>query len=170
MLFRIQYASKLGLKVYTVSSNNSKAALAKSLGATGHIDTSSNPDVVAHIRSLSGGDENVAGAKLIICTAPYARHISAILPAVARNGTVTLVSAATDANIEVSNLLLNMRRATLRGWSCGGGREVDECIRFSVLAGVKAKVKTFTFDEFQTAYHDLIHGQPKFRNVITFAS
>lgn len=161
----IQYASKLGLRVYTVSSSSSKAELAKSLGATGHIDASATPDLVEHIRSLSPTGD---GAKLILCTAPYAKQISAILPAVGRNGTITLVSAATDGNIEVSNLLLNMKRATLRGWSCGGGYEMDECIRFSALAGVKAMVKTFSFEQFQEAYHDLIHGQPKFRNVIVF--
>jgi len=160
-----QYASKLGLRVYTVSSSSSKAELAKSLGATGHIDTSATPDLVEHIRSLSPAGD---GAKLILCTAPYAKQISAILPAVGRNGTITLVSAATDGNIKVANLMLNMKRATLRGWSCGGGYETDECIRFSILAGVKSMVKTFSLDEFPKAYDDLIHGQPKFRNVITF--
>lgn len=59
-----QYASKLGLRVYAVSSSSSKAELAKSLGATGHIDASATPDLVEHIRSLTitgvGGDgENI---------------------------------------------------------------------------------------------------------------
>ncbi|KLO17370.1 GroES-like protein [Schizopora paradoxa] len=161
----IQYASKLGLRVYTLSSSSSKAGLAKSLGATGHIDASATPDVVEHIRSLSAAGD---GAKLILCTAPYAKEISSILPAVGRNGTVTLVSAATDGNIEVSNLLLNMKRATLRGWSCGGGYETDECIRFSTLTGVKSMVKEFSLEQFTEAYQDLTNGRPQFRNVIVF--
>lgn len=52
-------------------------------------------------------------------------------------GTITLVSAAVDGDIEVSNLLLsilNMNRATLRSWSCGGF-ELDERITFSVHTG-----------------------------------
>ncbi|KAH8120302.1 chaperonin 10-like protein [Phellopilus nigrolimitatus] len=156
----IQYAAKLGLKVYAVSSGSSKADLAKSLGAHAHVDVTAT-DVVAYFKALGG-------AKLIICTAPYAKQISTILPAVARNGTITLVSAATDGNIEVSNLLLNLNRATLRGWSCGGGYESDECIRFSTLADIKSMVKTFSLEQFTEAYDDLINGRPQFRNVIVF--
>lgn len=126
----------MGLKVYAVSSGSSKAELAKSLGAFDYID-SSKTDVVAHFQSMGG-------AKLIICTAPYSKHISAILPAVGRNGTITLVSAATDGKIEVDNLLLNMNRAYLRGWSCGSGFESDECIQFSVLTGTGSYCILFT--------------------------
>lgn len=124
---RFQYAAKLGLKVYAVSSGSSKAELAKKLGAYEHVD-SSTTDVVAYFQAMGG-------AKLIICTAPNSKLISSIFPAVARYGTITLVSAAVDGNLEVANLLLNMKRATLRGWSCGGGFESDECIQYSVLAG-----------------------------------
>ena len=114
--------------MYAVSSGSSKGDLAKTLGAHEHID-SSKVDVVEYFQALGG-------AKLIICTAPYAAQISAIIPAVGRNGTITLVSAATDGKIEVMNLLLNMNRATLRGWSCGANADTEECIKFSTLAGV----------------------------------
>ena len=110
-----------------MSSGNSKAKLAKSLGAVEYVD-SSKTNVIEYFQALGG-------AKLIICTAPYSKHISSILPAIGRNGTITLVSAAVDGNIEVSNLLLNMNRATLRGWSCGANCESEECIKFSSLTG-----------------------------------
>ena len=170
--------------MYAVSSGSSKGDLAKTLGAHEHVD-SSKVDVVEYFQALGG-------AKLIICTAPYSAQISAIIPAVGRNGTITLVSAATDGKIEVMNLLLNMNRATLRGWSCGANADTEECIKFSTLAGVvcpfpsvsdcgtffflvfyldvKSMVKTFSLDEFSEAYRDLITGRPQFRNVIVFSN
>ncbi|KAL5534257.1 hypothetical protein ACEPAG_719 [Sanghuangporus baumii] len=98
----IQYAAKLGLKVYAISSGSSKAELVKSLGAVAHVNASTTY-VVAYFQALGG-------EKLIICTAPRAKLISSILPAVDRNGTLTLVSAAVDGNIEMSNSLSNMNQ------------------------------------------------------------
>jgi propanol-preferring alcohol dehydrogenase len=120
-------------QVYAVSSGPSKAALAKSLGAFAHIDSSAT-SVVDLIQSLGG-------ANLIVTTSPTVHSITSIIPAVARNGTVTLVSAAIDGRIEVDNVLMNMRRVTLRGWSCGAAPDYEECIRFSTLTG------TFDFRE-----------------------
>jgi len=123
----VQYACKLGLKVYAVSSGSAKRDLALSLGAHEYID-SSTTDVVQYMQSLGG-------ARVIVCTAPYAEQISAILPAIGKNGTITLVSAATDGLIKVNNLLLNMNRASLRGWSCGCASDTESCVKFSTLQG-----------------------------------
>ncbi|THH21403.1 hypothetical protein EW146_g160 [Bondarzewia mesenterica] len=156
----VQYAAKMGLKVYAVSSGPSKAALAKSLGAYEYID-SKTIEVVPYILSLGG-------AKVIICTAPSSDRISALIPAVARNGVVTLVSAAVDGDVRVSNLLMNMKRVTLRGWSCGVGRDAENCVKFSILANIKPMVREYKLEEFIDAYEDMIQGGPKFRNVIVF--
>ncbi|GAD94672.1 predicted protein [Paecilomyces variotii No. 5] len=156
----VQYASKLGMKVYVTSSGGSKRDLALSLGATEHID-SSKTNVVEYIQSLGG-------AGLIICTAPYSDVISSVLPAVAKNGTITLVSAATDGPIQVSNLLLNMSRATLRGYACGCASDTEQCIKYSALGNVKAMVKEFSIDQFTEAYNSVMDNTAVFRNVIVF--
>ncbi|TFY79133.1 hypothetical protein EWM64_g4876 [Hericium alpestre] len=156
----IQYAAKIGLKVYAVSSGPAKEALAKSLGAYEYID-SKQTDVVEYIQSLGG-------AKAIICTAPSAKHISAIIPAASRYGVVTLVSAAVDGNVEVFNPFMNMRRATLRGWACGAAHDAEDCMRFSTMANIKAMVREFKLEEFNEAYEDMAAGKPQFRNVIVF--
>lgn len=77
---------------------------------------------------------------MILCTTPYAKIISDIIPAVGLNGTVTLVSAAEDGKIEVDNLMLNMSRAAVRGWSCGCAPATEQCVKFSALSG------TYLFD------------------------
>ncbi|KAF9062148.1 hypothetical protein BDP27DRAFT_1451905 [Rhodocollybia butyracea] len=136
----VQYAAKMGLVVYAASSGSSKRDLALKLGATEYID-SSTTNVVEYMQSLGG-------AKLIICTAPKAELISAILPAVAINGTITLVSAATDGQIQVSNLLLNMNRATLRGFCCGCSPDMEKCVKFSTQSNVKAMVQEFPIEQF----------------------
>jgi D-arabinose 1-dehydrogenase-like Zn-dependent alcohol dehydrogenase len=156
----VQYAAKMGLIVYAVSSGSSKRDLALSLGASEYID-SSTTNVVEYMQSLGG-------ANLIICTAPNADLISAIIPAVAVNGMVTLVSAATDGDIKVSNLLLNMSRATLRGFSCGCSPDSEKCIKFSTQSNVKAMVKEFSIEEFDKAYQGVIENTARFRNVIVF--
>ncbi|KAF8645724.1 hypothetical protein AX16_007592 [Volvariella volvacea WC 439] len=156
----IQYASKMGLKVYAVSSGSSKRDLALSLGASEYIDSSST-NVVEYFQKLGG-------AKVILCTAPYAKHISSILPALGKNGTITLVSAATDAPIQVENLLLNLNRGTLRGWCCGDALDMEKCVRFSDLANIKTMVQTYTLEEFANAYDGVMQNKAKFRNVIVF--
>ncbi|KAF7433754.1 hypothetical protein PC9H_005719 [Pleurotus ostreatus] len=113
----------LAVQVRSISSGPSKKDLAMSLSAHEHVD-SSNIDVVKYIQSLGG-------AQIIICTAPYAKRICNIIPAVAKNGTVTLVSAAMDKPIEVWNLTLNMNRATICGWCCGCAQDMEKCVRFA---------------------------------------
>ncbi|KAI0060475.1 GroES-like protein [Artomyces pyxidatus] len=156
----IQYAARMGLKVYATSSGPSKAELARSLGAHEHIDSSA-VDVAEYMSKLGG-------AKVMLCTAPSSGAISKVLPAVARGGVITVVSAATDGEVKVSTLLLNLKRATVRGWACGASSDTEQCVRFSHLADVKAMVKEYKLDEFAEAYENMITGGPKFRNVIVF--
>ncbi|KAL0959582.1 hypothetical protein HGRIS_011292 [Hohenbuehelia grisea] len=158
----VQFAAKLGLKVYAVSSGASKRDLALSLGAYGYIDSSAQ-DPVEAIQALGHG-----GAKVIVCTAPYAEHISKIIPAVGPNGTVVLVSAAVDSEIKIWNLTLNMKRATLRGWSCGCSEDMEKCVGFATQTGVKSMVQEYTLDEFAHAYDGVIENKARFRNVIVF--
>jgi len=155
----IQFAAKLGLKVYVVTTSPSKGELAKSLGAHGYFVSS--PNTVDEIKALGG-------AKLIICSAPRSKAISDLIPAVARNGTIMLVSATTDGKIEIDNILFNMSRVTLKGWSCGAAKDTEECVNFAALAGIRSMVETYSLEEFPKAYDILKTGNPKFRNVITF--
>ncbi|KAH9939858.1 chaperonin 10-like protein [Amylocystis lapponica] len=156
----VQYAVKMGLKVYAVSSGAAKHDMALALGAHAYLDASTT-DVVAAMQA-------VGGASVIICTAPRAAQISAIIPAVAKNGTVTLVSAATDAPVQVSNLLLNMNRAALRGWCCGCAADMEQCVKFSLVADVKAIVQEYSLEEYAKAYDGVIANEARFRNVIVF--
>ncbi|KAI0322079.1 chaperonin 10-like protein [Amylostereum chailletii] len=156
----IQYASKLGLRVFASSSSPAKAALAKSLGAHAHIDASA-VDVAAYMQARGG-------AAVVLCTAPNADEITKAIGAVATNGTVTLVSAAVDGDIRVQNVMMNMRRATLRGYGCGVARDAEACLRFSAMADIKSMVREYKLEQYAEAYDDMIAGGPKFRNVIVF--
>ncbi|KAI0058235.1 GroES-like protein [Artomyces pyxidatus] len=156
----IQYAARMGLKVYATSSGPSKADLARSLGAHEHIDASA-VDVAEYMSKLGG-------AKVVLCTAPSAAAINKVLTAVARGGVITVVGAASDGNIQVSSLLLNLKRATLRGWACGTSVDAEQCVRFSHLAHVKSMVNEYKLEDFAEAYENMVAGGPKFRNVIVF--
>jgi D-arabinose 1-dehydrogenase-like Zn-dependent alcohol dehydrogenase len=114
-------------QVYAVSSGASKRELALSLGAEGYID-SSTTDVVKAAHALGG-------ARLVVCTAPYADRVSEIIPAITKNGTVMVVAAATDKEVRYSSLFANMHRATIRGWCCGASPDSENCLKFSLQAG-----------------------------------
>ncbi|KAF9001676.1 GroES-like protein [Cyathus striatus] len=156
----IQYASKLGLKVYAISSGSSKRDLALSLGATGYIDSSTS-DPVKEIQALGG-------AQLIICTAPYSEHVNAILPAIGKCGTVLLLAATVDGDIKISNLLANLNRATFRGFCCGASVDSERCIGFAAMTGIKSIVQEYSLDQFSEAYDGLVDNKARFRNVIVF--
>ncbi|KDQ28634.1 hypothetical protein PLEOSDRAFT_1075627 [Pleurotus ostreatus PC15] len=150
----------LAVQVRSISLGPSKKDLAMSLGAHEHVD-SSNIDVAKYIQSLSG-------AQIIICTPPYAKLISDIIPAVAKNGTVTLVSAAINKPIEVWNLTLNMNRATICGWCCGCVQDMEKCVKFATQTDVKTLVQEYTLDQFADAYDAAMANKAHFRNVIVF--
>ncbi|KAJ8516159.1 hypothetical protein ONZ45_g6503 [Pleurotus djamor] len=156
----VQFAAKMGLKVYAVSSGSRKKDLSLSLGAVEYIDASTT-DVVKYIQSLGG-------AKLVLTTAPYAKHVSDIIPAVGKNGTVMICSAATDKPLEVWNLTLNLNRATVKGWCCGCAQDMEKCVRFAQQTGVKTIVQEFPFDSFLEAYQGVVDNKSNFRNVIVF--
>ncbi|KAF8884640.1 chaperonin 10-like protein [Infundibulicybe gibba] len=143
----VQYATKLGLKVYALSTSDSKKSLASDLGAVGYIDASTT-DPVEYIQSLG--------------------EISKIIPAVAKNGTVMLVSAAVDGDIKVHNLVLNMNRASLKGWCCGCAPDMEKCVKYSISAGIKPIVQEYSLDDFVNAYDCVIKNTARFRNVIVF--
>jgi len=156
----VQYAAKMGLTVYAVSSGSSKRDLALSLGAKEYIDSSAS-DAVAQIQALGG-------AKLILCTAPYAKVITGILPALAKNGTVTMVSAAMDGEVHVGNVWLNMHRACVRGWCCGASADSEQALKFSTNVGIKSVVAKFALEEYAKAYESVMDNKARLRNVIVF--
>lgn len=63
---------------------------------------------------------------------------------------------------------LNMNRATLRGFACGCAPDMEKCIQFSTISGVKAMVKEFSMDEFSQAYDGVMNNTANFRHVIVF--
>ncbi|KZV83501.1 NAD(P)-binding protein, partial [Exidia glandulosa HHB12029] len=159
----VQYGRKLGLKVVAVSSGSAKAHFAKQLGADLYIDASST-DAVQTIRSLGG-------AKLIIATAPSAPAMISLLPALSKEGIMAQVGAdfsPAGHKMEVSNPLLVNNRATVMGWTCGASKATENCVRFSVMAGIKPIVETFPLASFPEAYDKLLYGSPNLRCVITF--
>ncbi len=68
----------------------------------------------------------------------------------------------------MDNLLLNMNRATLRGYACGCAPDMEKCIVYSSRAGVKPMVKTFELGDFERAYEGVMTNTSKFRNVVVF--
>lgn len=82
----------MGYHVVALSSSPSKRDLALRLGATDYLDAS-QVDQVAEL-------QKIGGAKVIMCCAPDAKSISALLGGLTKDGTLLLL-AATEEPLQI---------------------------------------------------------------------
>ncbi|CAL1713539.1 unnamed protein product [Somion occarium] len=151
----IQFADKMGYHVVALSSSPSKRDLALRLGATDYLDAS-QVDQVAEL-------QKIGGAKVIMCCAPDAKSISALLGGLTKDGTLLLL-AATEEPLQIPTLPMLNRRLSVRGWPCGTAKDCEDTLLFAKRKNVKALVETFPLDKAQDAYDH--RSSARFRAVI----
>jgi D-arabinose 1-dehydrogenase-like Zn-dependent alcohol dehydrogenase len=94
----IQFANRFGYQVAAISRGKDTEALARKLGAHIYID-SSTTDAAAELNKLGG-------AKVILCTAPSTKAMTALIGGLGPNGTLLVVGAGADPIQAVPNHLL----------------------------------------------------------------
>lgn len=159
--------------------SSGKSDLARSLGATGVVDASS--DIAAYFVALGG-------AHLILSTVPTPGAFSSTLAqCLKRGGTLMFVGIPYGGDggdaLDVPTTLMVVKRLSVRGWVPGCAREYEDAVRFSVQAGerrwtygtsltvssgIKSLVKTYSLDDIQSAFDELLTERPAHRNVIIF--
>lgn len=154
----VQYAVKLGFRTAALSRGREKEALARKLGAHEYIDTTGS-DAAEELRKRGG-------AKIILCTAPSGKAISALLGGLGRDGQAIIVTAAGDAMQIPPYLLLGGARS-VRGWV---GGSVDDALRFSVLAGITPLVEVFPLEKAAAAFEKMMSATVHFRAVLKMAA
>jgi len=154
----VQFANKMGFKVITVSSGKSKEELAKKLGAHVYID-SSEGNVVERIKSLGGAD-------LILATAPSAKSIEEIIPALGVGGRAMIVGV-TEGSFKVDGNFLLMNRASITGWASGDSRDSEDTLKFAITTGVETMIEKFPLDKAQEAFDKMLKNEARFRCVLT---
>jgi D-arabinose 1-dehydrogenase-like Zn-dependent alcohol dehydrogenase len=154
----VQYASKLGFKTVAIGRGQDKEPLARKLGATQYLDSSSvNP--AEELKKMGG-------ARVILATAPDSKAISSLVDGLGTNGKL-LVVAAPGEPIAVNPITLIMKRASVQGWPSGTAKDSEDTLRFSALTGVKPMIERFPLQKAADAYNQMMSGRARFRVVLT---
>ena len=154
----LQYARRMGFKVVAVGRGSDIAADALALGAHVYVDTRAE-DGAARLKGLGG-------AQAIVSTIGDAAAMAALLPALAPQGRLVVLGAGKDPLPVATGALVSGERSVL-GSLTGSPWESEKTLGFSVLAGVRPRIKTLPLEHAQDAYRRLKSGDVKFRMVLT---
>jgi D-arabinose 1-dehydrogenase-like Zn-dependent alcohol dehydrogenase len=154
----VQYAAKMGFNTVAIARGQDKGALARQLGATHYIDSTSQ-DVPAELGKLGG-------AKVILATVTNGKAMIATLGGLAADGKLVIAGAAEEP-LEVPALALILRRRSITGWYSGTAIDSQDTLAFSVLTGVRSMNEVFPLERVAEAYERMISGQARFRVVLT---
>ncbi|KAI0732756.1 GroES-like protein [Fomitopsis betulina] len=151
----IQFARKLGFRTIALSTSTSKRELALSLGA--HEFISGTPVEQAQ------GLQAIGGARVILCTAPDAEAMSALVGGLDYDGELVVVGAS-GAPVSVPVVSLLTKRIAVRGWPYGTGTDCEHTVQFARTNDVKVMVEQFPLDRAQDAFDRV--ASARFRAVI----
>ena len=156
----IQYANKFGYKVAAVSRGADNAVLARKLGAHHYIDSqATNP--AEELQKLGG-------ARVILCTAPSGKAMTALFDGLGTNGKLVVVGASMEP-IQVTPIQLIMGRRALQGWPSGTSADSEDTLKFSVLTGVRPMIEKYPLERAAEAYDRMISGKAEYRVVLTMS-
>jgi D-arabinose 1-dehydrogenase-like Zn-dependent alcohol dehydrogenase len=150
----VQYAVKSGYKTVVVSRGRAKEELAYKLGAHVYIDTDGG-DAAKQLMKLGG-------ARVILCTAPSGKAISGLIPGLGRNGQAIIVTGAMDM-MQIPPAMLLGGEKSIKGFVTGN---MEDAIRFSVLAKIIPMVEVFPLEQAAIAYEKMMSATVHFRSVL----
>jgi len=153
----VQYAAKMGFKTVAISTSDDKEKLAKDLGAH-HFINAKKQNAVEELQKLGG-------ARVIIATAPNTEIIGEIAGGLGLEGNL-LVLAATGETFEVSPFTLIMGRKKVSGWPSGTAKDSEDTLKFSAMTGTKPMIETYSLDDVNEAYGQMINNKARFRVVL----
>jgi len=154
----IQFANKFGYKVAAIGRGSENAALAKKLGASVYIDSTSTNAAEA-LRTLGG-------AEVILATAPNSKAMSDLFEGLGPNGKLMVIGVAADP-IEVTPIQLVSGSRTIQGWASGTSADEEDTVRFAELSGVRPMIETYPLEKAAEGYARMISGKAQFRVVLT---
>lgn len=154
----VQFASRFGFKVATISRGQENASLARMLGAHHYIHS--------RARNVAEELQKIGGAKVILATAPSGKSKSALVDSLATDGRMVVVGASPEP-IEVSPIQLIRGRKTIQGWPSGAPSDSEDTVRFGVLGGIRPMIEKFPLVRANEAYDRMMSGKAEFRVVLT---
>jgi D-arabinose 1-dehydrogenase-like Zn-dependent alcohol dehydrogenase len=150
----VQYARRMGFRTVVLSRGREKERLAYQLGAHAYLDADAT-DVAKDLTQMGG-------AKLILCTAPNAKAISAVIGGLGRNGQAVIVAAGREPLQVPPALLIGGGRSIVGS----GAGDIEDAIRFGMLTDVVPMVEVFPLEQAAQAYEKMLAGTVHFRAVL----
>jgi D-arabinose 1-dehydrogenase-like Zn-dependent alcohol dehydrogenase len=153
----IQFANKFGYKVAAIARGTEDAALAKKLGASVYIDSTST--------NAAEALQKLGGAQVILATAPSSKAMSEMFDGLGPNGKLMVIGVAFDP-IEVTPVQLVSGSRTIQGWASGTSADEEDTLRFAELTGVRPMIETYPLEKAAEGYARMISGKAQFRVVL----
>jgi alcohol dehydrogenase/propanol-preferring alcohol dehydrogenase len=154
----VQYAAKMGFRTVAIARGRDKEELARKLGASEYIDSSSD-DVSKSLRALGG-------ASVVLATVTNGAAMGAALGGLAVDGKLLVVGAAFDP-IPVPAFALIGGRRSIAGWPSGTSIDSEDTLAFSAQTGVRPMIETMPLERAAEAYERMMSGAARFRMVLT---
>ena len=156
----IQFASKMGAKVYGFSSSMNKDSLIKELGGEGTViwteenyqkDIMNTFDVIVNTTPLKVSNKLFSG--FAACLKPLGTYIQVGLP-----------DAKETFEADFFDFIL--KNITIYGSWVGGVKGTEDMLEFSAKHNVVCKTEHFDWEDFPKALDKLENGKPIFRCVV----
>jgi D-arabinose 1-dehydrogenase-like Zn-dependent alcohol dehydrogenase len=157
----IQYARQMGFNTVAIGQSKDKEPLAKKLGAKYYIDASAG-QVIQEMQKLGG-------AKVVLATAPNGKAMSEMVGALAKNGKLMIIGAASEP-LSINAVQLLVDRKSIQGWPSGTAKDSEDTLKFSSLTGVRPMIEKYPLAKAAEAYDRMISGKARFRVVLTMNS
>lgn len=154
----LQYARRMGFKVVAVGRGTDIAQDALELGAHVYIDSDQH-DAALILREMGS-------AQAIVTTIGNAAAVSSLMSGLAPQGRLILLGAGKDPLAVPAGLMVVGERSVL-GSITGSPYDNERTLDFSVLAGVRPRIKTMPLEKANEAYRRMKSGDVKFRMVLT---
>jgi len=154
----IQYAHAAGYETVALSRGIEKRERALELGADHYVDTDAT-DAGEALQELGG-------ASVVLATAPSSDAIESAISGLGANGDVVAVGIPPEpVDVNVGELV--GVRGGVEGWASGTARDSQDTLSFSALRDVTPDVDVFDLEDAADAYEHMLHGDARFRAVIT---
>ena len=151
----VQFAASFGAEVTMLSTNPSKAADAKLLGAQ-HFALTNSPDQMQEIQNKFD---------FILNTVSAPHDYNALLGLLAINGVMICVGVPPSA-MEIRGFSLLRNRRSIAGSSIGGIKETQEMLDYCGQHNITSQIELIAIKDINKAYERMVKGDVKYRFVI----
>jgi D-arabinose 1-dehydrogenase-like Zn-dependent alcohol dehydrogenase len=154
----IQFGNKFGYKIAAVGHGSENAMLAKKLGASVYVDSTTN--------NAAEVLQDLGGAQVIVALAPSSKAMSELFDGLAPNGKLIVIGMDSEP-LQVTPIQLVTGSRTIQGWAAGTAADSEDTLRFAEMSGVRPMIETYPLEKAGDAYARMMSGKAQFRVVLT---